>query len=119
MRKSTRQELRKLREVVRFALHGKSCYFCHKPLIREESYAKDGDGQGSPVRNGHGLPTIHHRDGNHDNDVESNKALAHDSCHRRFHAILRWLLKDGMKMAKAIKVAERKVSSAEGFAPAI
>lgn len=108
MRKSTRQELRKSREVLRFLLRDEKCYFCKKPLIREDSYCKDGDGQGSPIKNGHGLPTIHHKDGNHDNDAPENKALAHDKCHRRFHAILRALLVRDMKLSKAIIVAERK-----------
>lgn len=86
MRKSTRQELRKLREVLRYALRKKNCYFCHKPLIDTKSYAKDGDGQGSPVRN----ITVHHKNGNHDDDREKNKALCHDKpCHRSHHAKLR------------------------------
>src|SRR5437870_5456590 len=86
MRKSTRQELRKCREIVRFLLRGRGCFFCRKPLIEEESYCVDGDGQGSPLGQ---LPTIHHIDENHDNDDEKNKALAHVSCHKRYHATRR------------------------------
>lgn len=97
MRKSTRQELRKSREILRFCLRGKICFFCNTPLITTKSYAKDGDGQGSPVRN----ITVHHKDGNHRNDAEKNKALCHDKkvkrgkkviCigHRGFHMKLRW-----------------------------
>jgi hypothetical protein len=93
MRKSTRQELRKTREILRFVLRGKYCYFhgrkrhpdCPGLLVSTESYAKDGDGQGSPVRS----ITIHHKDGNHDNDDDRNKALCHDPCHRRHHALER------------------------------
>ena len=100
MRKSTRQELRKCREINRFLLgpagalqprdkHGNCiCWFdfCRKPLVTDKSYAKDGDGQGSPVR---GL-TIHHKDGDHENDAPKNKALTHDPCHRSHHAKERW-----------------------------
>jgi hypothetical protein len=93
MRKSTRQELRKCREIIRFILRGKKCWFygrknhpdCKGLLIHSKSYAKDGDGQGSPVRS----ITIHHIDSNHGNDRDNNKALVHDSCHRRHHALER------------------------------
>lgn len=90
MRKSTRQELRKCRELLRYLLRGKKCFFCNKPLIEDESYAKDGDGQGSPIKD---VPTIHHIDGDHANDSEKNKAPAHDGCHRSYHAKLRWKLR--------------------------
>lgn len=82
MRKSTRQELRKSRELIRFLLRGKCCYFCKRELMKDESYAKDGDGQGSPIAR---RITIHHVDGNHDNDKRSNKRLAHTRCHKSFH----------------------------------
>jgi len=110
MRKSIRQELRKSRELLRFMLthrflpteyigimplNGlpmpgkgmKCCFFCHKPLLTPEqlkSYAKDGDGQGSPLAISRTI-TIHHKDGNHENDKDSNKALAHSNCHRSYH----------------------------------
>jgi len=90
MRKSTRRELRKCRELLHFLLRGKVCFFCQKPLITGGSYAKDGDGQGSPISRG---ITIHHIDLNHDNDAEANKSLSHDTCHRSFHAKLRALLR--------------------------
>jgi hypothetical protein len=86
MRKSTRQELRKARELLRFLLRGKNCCFCHKALMNDESYAKDGDGQGSPISR---LITIHHKDGDHSNDAQNNKKLAHRSCHLSYHTKLR------------------------------
>jgi hypothetical protein len=46
------------------------CYFCHKPLT-----AKD-------------LPdniTIHHINGNHDDNRDENKALSHETCHRKYN----------------------------------
>jgi len=84
MRKSTRQELRKARELLRFCLRGKVCWFrfCRKPLLNDVSYAKDGDGQGSPISR---RITIHHKDGDHDNDDQRNKKLVHTSCHKRYH----------------------------------
>lgn len=86
MRKSTRQELRKCRELLHFFLRGEKCFFCKLPLTQGKSYAKDGDGQGSPISR---TITIHHKDLNHGNDAEKNKVLAHDWCHRSFHAKLR------------------------------
>jgi len=83
MRKSTRQELRKCRELIRFLIRDKCCCFCHKPLMDDESYAKDGDGQGSPIAR---RITIHHVDGNHENDAQNNKRLSHTSCHLSYHA---------------------------------
>jgi hypothetical protein len=87
MRKSTRQELRKCRELLHFFLRDKHCYFCKEPLLGYESYAKDGDGQGSPISR---TITIHHKDLDHSNDSKGNKTLAHDKCHRSFHMKLRW-----------------------------
>ena len=87
MRKSTRQELRKCRELIRHLIRGKICWFCKKPLMDDESYAKDGDGQGSPISR---LITIHHKDGNHKNDEKKNKKLAHTSCHKSYHMKERW-----------------------------
>lgn len=116
MRKSTRQELRKCRELLHFLLRGKTCYFCGKSLDDVESYAKDGDGQGSPIARN---ITIHHKDLDHDNDAESNKALSHSTCHRSFHLILRWALQHekfkGEKnaVAWALKKVHRKMNRGE------
>jgi len=94
MRKSTRQELRKCRELLRHVLRGKTCYFykrkgfpdCPGLLIVDKSYAKDGDGQGSPIAR---TITIHHKNGNHEDDRQSNKAPCHTGCHKRHHMLLR------------------------------
>lgn len=87
MRKSTRQELRKCRELLHFMLRDRCCFFCKKPLLTTGSYAKDGDGQGSPIARN---ITIHHKDHNHGNDERANKRLSHSSCHRSYHMRLRW-----------------------------
>jgi hypothetical protein len=86
MRKSTRQELRKCRELLRFTLRGKKCWFCRKPLMDDVSYAKDGDGQGSPIAR---TITVHHKDGDHQNDDQENKVLVHTTCHKRHHMLER------------------------------
>jgi hypothetical protein len=94
MRKSTRQELRKSRELLRFFLRDKNCYICDTPLLAKsdrDSYAKDGDGQASPITE---MPTIHHIDLDHDNDKQGNKAPVHDVCHRSFHLTLRHAMRN-------------------------
>jgi hypothetical protein len=45
------------------------------------------DRQGNPVGR---TITIHHKDGNHENDSPSNKTLTHCKCHRSHHMRLRW-----------------------------
>lgn len=87
MRKSTRQELRKLREIVRECLDGKNCFFCHKPLLRTPNYHGHGDGEGSPINTDLAL---HHKDGNHSNNEKSNRKWSHRPCHKRHHMKLRW-----------------------------
>jgi len=87
MRKSTRQELRKLREILRFLLRGKCCFFCKRKLISAKSYAKDGDGQGSPISR---QLTIHHVNGNHSDDRRENKRLTHQRCHRSYEKRKWW-----------------------------
>lgn len=114
MRKSTRQELRKCRELLHFLLRGKLCFFCKTALHTNGSYAKDGDGQGSPIARN---ITIHHIDLDHDNDAESNKALAHSACHRSFHLMLRWALQNERfkgeenAVAWAIKQVQKRVDA--------
>jgi hypothetical protein len=93
MRKSTRQELRKCRELLRFLLRDKKCCFCKKPLQDDKSYAKDGDGQGSPICR---RITIHHKDGNHQNDNPENKKLSHTTCHKSYHMRQRHRLAIGL-----------------------
>lgn len=77
------REVGKLRELVHFLLVGQTCCFCGKPLSETaETWTNHGNARGpklvDPI-------TIHHRDGNHDNNAHENKALAHRSCHKRFH----------------------------------
>ena len=87
MRKSVRQELRKARELIRFMLNGKCCFFCHKPLISSPNYAKEGDGQASPISR---TITIHHVNGNHSDNRRTNHRLSHTKCHKAYHMRQMW-----------------------------
>jgi len=98
MRKGTRQELRKLREMVRWAYADVVCYFCHEPLLTHEhddtDYEDDeladsfadayqpGDGESSPMNTD---VTLHHIDGDHENNDRRNHAWAHRRCHKSHH----------------------------------
>jgi hypothetical protein len=86
MRNSLRSELAKLRELAHFLLTGRYCFFCGELLLTVVcGKVKHGDGAGPKLRD---KITIHHIDGNHENDAEDNKALAHQSCHKRHHLAL-------------------------------
>jgi hypothetical protein len=84
MRKSTRRELAKLRELYRFLVRGRRCYFCKRALLETEKVIRDGDGYGAPVKATD--VTIHHLDGDHENKARRNEDLAHVKCHKRHHA---------------------------------
>lgn len=101
MRDSTRRELHKLRELMHFVLNGAGatpqeeenrsgsygkycCFFCKKPLSGVE-FEKHGNSIGPRFTE---KLSIHHVDGNHDNNEESNKALSHTSCHKSHHRSL-------------------------------
>ena len=83
MRRATRRELHKLREVVHVLLAGKTCMFCRTPLVTTTNAYKIGESRGGPVN---ADLTWHHKDGDHWNDDPKNLALTHDSCHRSYHA---------------------------------
>lgn len=78
-----RRELAKLRELIDYFAEGRHCYFCHKPLVDRPNAYGHGDGNASPIAT---KLTIHHIDGNHDNNAPENKAPCHTSCHKRYHA---------------------------------
>lgn len=94
MTAASRRELYKLRELVHFLLGGGGatpqpgygpycCFFCRKPL---DEYAADFKTHGNSVG-----PkfleklSIHHINGNHDDNEDSNKALCHTKCHKGHH----------------------------------
>lgn len=57
------------------------CFFCKKPLLESVSTAF---GHHSHQKID-GAITIHHRNGNHDDNRPANRKLAHRTCHRSFH----------------------------------
>jgi hypothetical protein len=91
MRRSTRQELRKLREICRDLLDGKACMFCHEPLLDTDNHYGHGDGEGSPF-SATDL-TLHHKDGDHSNNAKKNRVWVHRRCHKSHHMTERWVEK--------------------------
>lgn len=106
MTASSRRELYKLRELVHFLLQGAGatprsesgylcCYFCK---VKLDEYGKEFEKHGNSVG-----PkflekiSIHHVDGNHDNNVLLNKALAHVRCHKGWHRRLANEARAGMQ----------------------
>jgi hypothetical protein len=94
MRKSTRREIRKLREMVWWAYRDVHCCFCHEPLLSQNdddtddedneivnAYG-DGDGEASPMNLD---VTLHHRNGNHEDNRRKNQAWSHRRCHKAHH----------------------------------
>lgn len=69
-------EKTRLRDFLIFLIqkHNVTCYFCHKPLE-----AKD-----IPTR-GVDKITEHHLDGDHLNNILSNRELSHRACHKSYH----------------------------------
>ena len=107
MRKSTRQELRKLRELVWEAFEGVSCYFCHEPLLTGSNLYKDGHGSGDGTKTAEMLEiTIHHRDGNHHNQEKRNRKPCHSRCHRSHHMTMRWV--ERKRAARSAKTTATK-----------
>lgn len=83
-----RRELPKLRELVHHLLVGQACWFCHVPFLSDPAPVgrRGGDGTGPALA---AKISIHHLDGNHDNDADENKVLAHRRCHKSHHMQLR------------------------------
>lgn len=88
----SRGELYKLREIVTFLLTGAGatpqdttkafcCYFCRQHLDASH-FVEHGNSTGPKFTL---KLTIHHVDGDHDNNEQMNKALAHTKCHKSFH----------------------------------
>lgn len=85
MRKSTRRELNKLRELFWYFIAGKKCARCHELFVPADAYemASHGDCRGEPVSL---KITIHHRDHDHSNNDRRNHSLMHNACHKALHA---------------------------------
>lgn len=97
MTATSRRELNKLRELVHFLLRGAGasyregthgahgpivCCFCRKPLDYAEDFITHGNATGPKFTE---KLSIHHLDGNHDNNIDTNKAICHTKCHKGYH----------------------------------
>lgn len=83
MRKDSRRELNKLRELVHFLLVGQKCFFCNKPLsTTAETFVEHGNATGPALDE---RISVHHVDGDHSNNQHDNKALCHLKCHKSHH----------------------------------
>lgn len=81
MRKSTRSELNKLRELVHYLLAERKCCFCKQPLIEVPDGWVPGTGSGPPLK---AKVAVHHKDGWE--DPVKDTQLCHRKCHLRHHA---------------------------------
>ena len=82
MRKSTRRELRKLRELVHVLARGKVCCFCGLPLLSNARDGFQGNADGPRLVD---RITVHHGNGDHSDNAPENHELAHRRCHKQHH----------------------------------
>ncbi len=83
MRRSTKSELRMLREIVWHFCTIKKCFFCKQPLLEmTEKEMRFGRRDFPPVKV---KLAIHHEDENRRNNSRENRKPAHSKCHRRHH----------------------------------
>jgi hypothetical protein len=96
MSRRSSRELRKLRELVRCALAGKTCFFCHLPLLENVDDGWQGSGSAPPISE---RLTIHHKNGNHEDNRDENHALAHRTCHKihHMHEVRPWAVRHTAK----------------------
>jgi hypothetical protein len=91
MRKSTRSEIRMLREMMwHFGLITK-CHFCNEPLLEFTGgsgmdFPEFGERNCPPVKT---VLTIHHENEDHGDDRPKNRKPCHQTCHKRYHMKLR------------------------------
>lgn len=89
MRKSSRSELRMLRTMMTHFGVNTKCYFCKQPLLTMEEIVSE-DGSWHLASKTAPLPiktkmTIHHRNGDHNDQSVRNRKPCHQKCHKRFH----------------------------------
>ena len=97
MRKSSRRELNKLRELAHFFLEGQRCFFCRQLLVPDADSIGVGEGTGAPLPDACDV-VFHHINGNHYDNRRANKAPAHDRCHASWH------MRERHRIAKRVKV---------------
>jgi hypothetical protein len=86
MQSDTRSELRMLRELARHFLDGELCHFCGLPLLPDAAASGFGHRDHPPID---AEITVHHADGNHENNAKENRKPCHSSCHKSYHLKLR------------------------------
>lgn len=105
MSKLIRKELGKLREVVWYFLSAKKpsnrCFFCKGILLTDEQkemlvegWVRFGNAAAPPLDLG---ITMHHLNGDHDDNRPKNVSPSHDTCHKRHHANLVFARINGVK----------------------
>jgi hypothetical protein len=86
MRRSTRRELVKLRELAWHFLDGVKCEFCGKPILpRAASRIRFGTSKIPPLPDSVIRTTIHHRNENRRDNTKRNRGIAQQSCHMQHH----------------------------------
>lgn len=86
MRRSIQSELRMLREIAYVFLHDQDCVLCKQPLLQTtKKYMRFGDRCAPPIKD---KVTLHHANGNHNDNSKKNRKWVHDLCHRKYHAKL-------------------------------
>jgi hypothetical protein len=83
-----RRELGKQRELLWHFLEGQKCFFCKDPLLSLEDQRRTAEiSFGNATAPPMDLDiTIHHENGNHDDNRKSNRKPAHESCHKSWEA---------------------------------
>jgi hypothetical protein len=86
MRRSTKAELRMLREIGWHFGTIKKCYFCKKPLLESSTPGatdlKFGERSFPPIKT---KLAIHHQNEDHNDNRPKNRKPAHSKCHRKYH----------------------------------
>src|SRR6266446_9742157 len=94
-----RTELNKQRELLWHFLEGEKCCFCHKSILSVDDFLRsDGIQFGNATAPPMDLDiTIHHANGNHDDNRKQNRKLSHGTCHKKHHANLVFAALNGTK----------------------
>jgi hypothetical protein len=86
MSRDVRLERSKSLELLWHFLEGKKCFFCKERLANEPWPIQYGNAN-APVMDVRSI-TIHHKNGDHSDNSPKNRALAHQKCHKSYHAKL-------------------------------
>jgi hypothetical protein len=92
MSRTSVKRMNKMKELLWF-FFGKyqpKCCFCHHPILTPEDLDVLTDGIALGNANAQQMDvegmTVHHNDGDHENNEPSNWKLAHTACHKQHHA---------------------------------